>query len=82
MTTILPEPFDPNQEPTPQERAAQPPAMPVIGFLGSESFDLYTERLRAFHRGLRETGLCRGPQRGIGISLGRGRVRSISYAAG
>ena len=27
---------------------AQPPAMPVIGFLGSESVDLYAGRLRAF----------------------------------
>lgn len=35
---------------------AQRPAMPVIGFLGSESADLFASRLRAFHEGLGETG--------------------------
>ena len=39
---------------------AQQPAMPVIGFLGSESLDSYAERLRAFHQGLRETGFVEG----------------------
>ena len=39
---------------------AQPPAMPVIGFLGSEWLDSYAERLRAFHQGLRETGFVEG----------------------
>src|SRR6516162_1921527 len=39
---------------------AQPPAMPVIGFLGGESLDLYAGRLRAFHQGLRETGFVEG----------------------
>src|SRR6516225_4457426 len=36
------------------------PALPVIGFLGSESLDLYAGRLRAFHQGLRETGFVDG----------------------
>jgi len=35
---------------------AQRPAMPVIGFLGSDSPDLYTDRLRAFRQGLKEAG--------------------------
>jgi putative ABC transport system substrate-binding protein len=35
---------------------AQHPAMPVIGFLGSASPDLYAKPLRAFHQGLSETG--------------------------
>jgi putative ABC transport system substrate-binding protein len=39
---------------------AQAPAMPVIGFLGSESLDLYTGRLDAFREGLRETGFVEG----------------------
>jgi putative ABC transport system substrate-binding protein len=39
---------------------AQPTAMPVIGFLGSESLDLNAGRLRAFHQGLRETGFVEG----------------------
>ena len=36
------------------------PALPVIGFLGSESLDLYAGRLRVFHQGLREAGFVEG----------------------
>src|SRR5215470_15504282 len=36
------------------------PGLPVIGFLGSESLDLYAGRLRAFHQGLGETGFVDG----------------------
>jgi putative ABC transport system substrate-binding protein len=34
--------------------------MPVIGFLGSASAELWTGRLRAFHQGLSETGYVEG----------------------
>jgi putative tryptophan/tyrosine transport system substrate-binding protein len=35
---------------------AQQAAMPVVGFLGSETSELWARRLRAFHQGLGETG--------------------------
>jgi len=39
---------------------AQQPAMPVIGFLGSESRERWADDLRAFHQGLAETGYIEG----------------------
>jgi putative tryptophan/tyrosine transport system substrate-binding protein len=39
---------------------AQQRAMPVIGFLGSESLDLFADRLRGFHQGLGENGYIEG----------------------
>jgi putative tryptophan/tyrosine transport system substrate-binding protein len=39
---------------------AQLAAMPVIGLLGTESADLYADRLRMFRQGLRETGYVEG----------------------
>jgi hypothetical protein len=39
---------------------AQQPAAPVVGFLGSDSPDLYADRLRAFRQGLKESGYIEG----------------------
>jgi len=39
---------------------AQQPALPAIGFLDSRSPDIYADRLRAFSRGLKDTGYVEG----------------------
>jgi putative ABC transport system substrate-binding protein len=39
---------------------AQQAAMPVIGFLGPTSADVFAERLRGFYRGLKESGFVEG----------------------
>jgi putative ABC transport system substrate-binding protein len=52
---------------------AQQPAMPVIGLLGSESLDWYTDRLRAFREGLGETGYVEGRNVTIDYRWAEGR---------
>jgi putative ABC transport system substrate-binding protein len=44
----------------PLAAVAQQAAVPVIGFLGSASPNLWADRMRAFDRGLRETGYIEG----------------------
>src|SRR5262249_8973031 len=39
---------------------AQQPALPVIGFLGGTSPEVYADRLRAFRQGLKEAGHVEG----------------------
>jgi putative ABC transport system substrate-binding protein len=39
---------------------AQQPAMPAIGFLHSATPEAFADRLRAFHRGLKDTGFVEG----------------------
>ena len=53
-------------------RAQQPP-MPVIGVLSAEWPDLFTDRLRAFHDGLRETGYVEGRNVAIEYRWAEGR---------
>ena len=52
---------------------AQQPAMPVIGFLGSNSPELYADRLRAFREGLKETGHAEGQNFSIEYRWAQGR---------
>jgi putative ABC transport system substrate-binding protein len=44
----------------PRSARAQPPAMPVIGFLSPTSPDLNADYLRAFRRALKESGYVEG----------------------
>ena len=44
----------------PLSARAQQPTMPVVGFLNTASPDGYTERLRAFRLGLKDTGYVEG----------------------
>src|SRR5499427_8772997 len=39
---------------------AQQPAMPAVGFLNSASPEAFPDRLRAFHRGLKDAGFVEG----------------------
>jgi putative ABC transport system substrate-binding protein len=40
--------------------SAQPPAMPVIGFLSAASPDTNADRMRGFRQGLKDTGYVEG----------------------
>jgi putative ABC transport system substrate-binding protein len=60
---------------------AQQAAIPVIGFLGAESADLYAVRLRAFHEGLRETGFVEGRNVALDYRWAEGRSERLGALA-
>jgi hypothetical protein len=59
---------------------AQQPAMPVIGFLGSESPGLWANFVRAFQEGLREIGYVEGRNVAIEYRWAEGQNRPILSA--
>jgi putative ABC transport system substrate-binding protein len=52
---------------------AQQAAIPVIGFLGSASPDIYATRLRVFREGLKETGYVEGDNVRVEFRWAEGR---------
>jgi putative ABC transport system substrate-binding protein len=60
---------------------AQLPAMPVIGYLGSESPALYASRLSAFREGLAETGYTEGGNVAIEFRWAEGQYRRLPALA-
>ena len=55
---------------------AQQAAMPVIGFLGPTSPEVFSDRIRGFHRGLKETGYVEGEN--LTIAYRWARANSIA----
>ena len=60
---------------------AQQPAMPVIGFLHSQSPDAYRDMLRGFRQGLRETGYIEGENLAIEYRFADNQTDQLSELA-
>jgi ABC-type uncharacterized transport system substrate-binding protein len=60
---------------------AQQPAMPVVGFLNSQSPDTLTDRLRGFHRGLKENGFVEGENVSIDYRWAENQVDRLPVLA-
>ncbi len=60
---------------------AQPPAMPVIGFLDPTSPEGYVDRMRAFHQGLKDAGFVDGENIAILYRWAEGRIDRLPEMA-
>src|SRR6202048_4088442 len=60
---------------------AQPPAMPVVGFLNVESPEGYRPMAAAFRRGLSESGYVEGQNVAIEYRWAEGRVERLPAMA-
>jgi putative tryptophan/tyrosine transport system substrate-binding protein len=60
---------------------AQQSAMPVVGFLNSQSPDTLADRLRGFHRGLKENGFVEGENVSIDYRWAENQVDRLPVLA-
>src|SRR5215470_8651507 len=65
----------------PLAERAQQPAMPVVGFLNSASPEAFPDRLRAFHRGLKDTGFVEGENVAIVYRWGENQIHRLPELA-
>ena len=65
----------------PMAARAQQPAMPVIGFLHGQSRDAYADRLRGFHRGLKDSGYVEGENVTIVYRWGENQIDRLPALA-
>src|SRR4030095_6732138 len=65
----------------PRVARAQQPSMPVIGFLNTASPDGYTERLRGFRQGLKDTGYVEGENVAIEYRWAEGQTDRLPALA-
>jgi putative ABC transport system substrate-binding protein len=56
---------------------AQPSTIPVIGYLGSETENVFASRLRAFHQGLNTTGYHEGRNVAMEYRWAEGRIELL-----
>jgi ABC-type uncharacterized transport system substrate-binding protein len=60
---------------------AQQPAMPIIGFLNPQSPEGWTERLRGFRQGLKDTGYVEGENVAIDYRWAEGQFDRLPALA-
>ena len=60
---------------------AQQPAMPAVGFLNSASPEAFPDRLRAFHRGLKDAGFVEGENVAIVYRWGENQIDRLPELA-
>jgi putative ABC transport system substrate-binding protein len=65
----------------PLSARAQQPAMPVIGFLHSVSFDTFSHLVQSFHQGLKEAGFVEGRNVSIEYRWAEGHYDRLSALA-